>query len=87
MKAEGAKHLSEALKANSSLKELKCAASPPESCSQQPLTPRLRLPRSLWNNSIGAEGAKHLSEALKTNSTLKDLKCAAPARNPAVSSR
>ena len=28
-------------------------------------------------NRIGAEGAKHLAEALKTNATLKDLGCAA----------
>ena len=29
--------------------------------------------RSLYENSIGAEGAKHISEALKTNSTLQTL--------------
>ena len=35
------------------------------------------LARSLNRNSIGAEGAKHVSEALKTNSTLQTLGYAA----------
>jgi hypothetical protein len=32
---------------------------------------------SLWGNRMGAEGAKHLSEALKANSTLQMLEYAA----------
>ena len=44
------------------------------------LTPRSRRVRSLVYNSIGAEGAASIAEALKTNSALKDLKCAARAR-------
>ena len=39
--AEGAKHLSEALKTNSTLKELKYAASHPLPYRQHPLTPGL----------------------------------------------
>ena len=35
------------------------------------------LARSLWGNSVGPEGAKALSEALKVNKTLETLKYAA----------
>ena len=45
----------------------------------------LGLVRSLYYNELGAEGAKHLSEALKMNSTLKDLKYAQPELQPTVS--
>ena len=37
---------------------------------------------SLYNNSIGAKGAESLAEALKTNSTLQTLECAATCSNP-----
>ena len=36
------------------------------------------LARSLWNNSVGPEGAKALGEALKVNKTLQVLEYAAP---------
>ena len=31
-------------------------------------------PYSLWNNNIGADGARALGDALKTNTTLTSLK-------------
>ena len=40
------------------------------------------LVHSLWNNSVGPEGARALSEALKTNSSLKALKYAASCSLP-----
>ena len=39
----------------------------------------------MWDNAIGAEGAMHISEALKTNSTLQTLKYAAARHFPTVS--
>ena len=45
---------------------------------QQPLTPRSHsLPRSLYTNQIGDEGAKAIGEALKQNSGLAKLEYAA----------
>ena len=35
------------------------------------------LIRSLFCNGLGAEGASYLSEALKVNTSLEELKCAA----------
>jgi hypothetical protein len=37
----------------------------------------LHLDHSLGSNWMGSEGANHLSEALKVNTTIKDLKYAA----------
>ena len=37
--------------------------------------------RSLRGNDLGPAGAEHLSGALKINTTLKDLKCAASSQN------
>ena len=37
---------------------------------------------SLAANQIGAEGAQHLAEALKVNTSLKELKCAACCPRP-----
>ena len=48
----------------------------PLTFSQNPLTV-LHLDHSLEENWLGPEGAKHLSEALKVNTTIKDLKYAA----------
>lgn len=42
---------------------------------------RLASARSLWNNSVGPEGAKALGEALKSNSALKDLNVAGSSIN------
>jgi len=43
--------------------------------------PKSKLAKlKLLTNSVGPEGAKHLTEALKSNSTLKALECAAPSR-------
>ena len=39
----------------------------------------------LYNNSIGAEGAKHLAEGLKTNKALTSLKYAAARPESTVS--
>ena len=36
-----------------------------------------RLGHRLGHNELGPEGAKHISEALKTNSALQTLECAA----------
>ena len=74
---EGAKHISEALKTNSALQMLKCAAPRSFPCCQEPLILGCARARSLRENGLGAKGAKHISEALKTNSALKELLCAA----------
>ena len=79
---DGADALAEALKMNTALQTLKYAASPSFSCCQQPLTLNLTVVCSLFNNSVGPEGAESLGEALKTNSTLKELKYAPPACLP-----
>ena len=77
IKDEGAKHISEALKTNSTLATLRYVAAHLVPYCQYPLTcafcSRSTLARSMRVNSIGPEGAKHISEALKTNSTLQTL--------------
>ena len=52
---------------------------------QDALTLHLTLDCSLYANGIGSEGAKALSEALKTNSTLQTLGYAAHVHLPTVS--
>ena len=62
----------------------------PAPCSdcQQPLTIRIdSRSHSLGYNNLKAEGAAHVMEALKTNSTLQILKYAPHTRIPTVSSR
>ena len=78
----GAEALAEALKMNTTLQTLKYAAPHPCPCCQQPLTLNLTVVFSLFNNLVGPEGAESLGEALKTNSTLKELKYAPPACLP-----
>eukprot|EP00962_Isochrysis_galbana_P031042 scaffold10094_cov128-Isochrysis_galbana.AAC.3 len=83
---QGAQHIGEGLKNNKALTTLKCAlASPPSQfrmcllCCQQGLTVcgcSLFGPRSLFNNNIGAEGARCIGEALKMNTALTTLECA-----------
>ena len=54
---------------------------------QQPLTHTVRaLTRSLYYNSIGAEGAMHLAEGLKENKALTSLKYATERSKKTVSS-
>ena len=49
---------------------------------QQPLTPNPACVRSLRNNQLDAEAAKYLSEGLKENTALKELKYAATHLDP-----
>ena len=44
------------------------------------------LPRSMWECSIGGQGAKYLSKGLAKNEGLTSLKCAASHPTPAVTS-
>ena len=71
---EGAKALGEALKTNKALTSLKCATPHPFRYCQQPLTTALSHVGSLFRNDLGPTGAAALGEALKTNSTLENLK-------------
>ena len=68
------------LRKNSALVQLKYADALPDSYCQQPLTLLFasysHLVHSLYGNSVSAEGAKYLSEALATNQSLTSLKCA-----------
>ena len=59
---------------NTTLKELKYAAHHSLPCRQHPLTIAWPCLASLQRNDIGPEGGKALGEALKTNSTLENLK-------------
>jgi hypothetical protein len=88
----GAQRIGEALKINKALTSLKYASrirtTPNQMrslcCQQGALTVcgcSLFGPRSLSENEIGDEGAKHISEALKMNTALTSLKCA-PASLP-----
>jgi hypothetical protein len=82
--AEGAKHIGEALKINKALTSLKCAPALPlhkskSACfvvSRGALARECSLfgPRSLLGNCIGAEGVKHIGDALKMNKALTSLK-------------
>ena len=47
-----------------------------------PFSPCLRRVRSLSVNSLGPEGGMALAEALKSNTTLKELQSAALPSNP-----
>ena len=91
---EGGMALAEALKSNTTLKELKSAALPsnplahtfkPHStyvlctCS---FSPCLCGVRRLRDNELGPEGGMALAEALKSNTTLKELESAALPSNP-----
>ena len=80
LKDEGAGYVAEALKINTTLKELKYAAAHPPHYCQQPLTPDqhspLLLAHSLVRNEIQDAGAKALGEALTTNKSLTSLEYA-----------
>ena len=87
---KGAEALGEALKTNSTLQTLKCAATcsnPSSVLSAASDAACSTLLRSLEENNLQAEGAKHVSEALKVNTTLQTLEYAAAPPFPAVSSR
>ena len=86
---EGAKAIGEALLVNKSLTSIEYAtpleapaailsAAPDTSGPASMLSACLSacLLGSLYYNGIGDEGAKHLSEGLKSNSTLRELECA-----------
>ena len=78
--AKAAEHLAAGLKENKALTSLGCVATrrmadcPPSIAAD---TRIFTLARSLDSNELGPEGAKHISKALKTNSALKELQCAA----------
>ena len=91
MDAEGAGYLSDALKVNMTLKSLKCAATLYCVCvcvcvckgfqkRQRPLTLRgCAFICSLDHNFVRAEGAGYISDMLKVNSALKELRLASHA--------
>ena len=78
LKDEGAGYVAEALKINTTLKELRYAAAHPPHYCQQPLTPDQYSPllpaHSLKRNQIQVQGAEALGEALTTNKSLTSLK-------------
>jgi hypothetical protein len=85
---KGAEALAEALKTNSALQTLEYGAAPPlPKLSAASDAACSTLLRSLEDNNLQAEGAKHVSEALKVNTTLQTLEYAAAPPFPAVSSR
>ena len=76
--ADGIIAISEMLKVNSTLQSIRCAF-----CArflakrQQPVTNLcLTLVRSMHDNNMGAEGAKHFADALVVNQSITSLKCA-----------
>ncbi|KAL1512428.1 hypothetical protein AB1Y20_005683 [Prymnesium parvum] len=77
--AEGAAHIAEALKTNATLTSLHLDGAPPLRRRDRHAThpTALRhcpaLPLSHTQNNIGAEGAAHIAEALKTNTSLTSL--------------
>jgi hypothetical protein len=91
---EGGMALAEALKSNTTLTELRSAALPsnppahalrPHSMDARctgPLHVFLRRLRSLGGNDLGPEGGMALAEALKSNTTLTELRSAALPSNP-----
>ena len=68
---EGARHLAEALKVNSSLQTLQYVKTQLTDQSSRALLRHCQ--RSLSCCGIGAEGVRHLAEALKSNCTLQML--------------
>ena len=85
----GVLQLAESLKVNSSLTSLSYV--PPSLNSspkrQQPLTPGLTLICRLCTNFLEAKGAKHVADAIATNTTLKELEYALRTPSLAVNSR
>ncbi|KAL1520434.1 hypothetical protein AB1Y20_022017 [Prymnesium parvum] len=81
--AEGAAHIAEALKTNATLTSFNLKSAPPLRRRDRHATyptarrPCLALPLSHTLINIGAEGAAHIAEALKTNATLTSLDLAA----------
>ena len=73
LKDEGAKHLSEALKTNSTLRELEYAASHPFPYCQHPLTLTHVLLLSVGFNDIIGDGAEHLAKVVLEHTTLTDF--------------
>ena len=85
--AEGAKAIGRALAANQSLTFLEYAIACPFPYRQGPLTPLYPPTCSLVDNSLGAEGAKYISNSLAVNKTVKKLKYAACRPFPTVRAR
>ena len=71
--AEGARALSEALKTNTTLQSLNLGCEQEESEEDGWIADIANNKHQQAGNGIGAEGARALSEALKTNTTLKSL--------------
>ena len=92
---KGGMALAEALKSNTTLKELESAAlrsNPPAHafihrsmhprCTRSFSHPSFCRVRRLYDNNLGDEGAMALAEALKSNTTLEYLESAALPSNP-----
>jgi hypothetical protein len=81
--SEGAKHIGEALKINQNLTHLECARCQAPMLPNvlalfsvgalAPIAPPCLVLTDLRNNDIGAEGTKHISEALNSNKALTTL--------------
>jgi hypothetical protein len=86
--SEGAEHICEALKINKALTDLWCVLPPHDTLPRTTATRCARFvvctgagsrdcslfgPCRLADDKIGAEGAKHIGEALEINKTLTDL--------------
>ena len=75
--AKAAKHISEALKTNSVIKDLECADTHPLLCCQDADTRNAPLARSLDSNKLEVKGAQIMADLLMTNTTITTLGCAA----------
>lgn len=81
----GAEHIGKALQINTALTTLKCALASPQSQHALALLSARGADvrdcswfdhRRLRGNKIGEEGAQHIGEAFKENTTLTTLECA-----------
>ena len=71
--SEGVRALSEALKANTTLQSCNLWSEQEESDNDGSIAGIANNKQQQVDNYIGAEGARELSEALKTNTTLQSL--------------
>ena len=74
--AEGARALSDALKTNTTLQSLNLGGEQEESEEDGWIADIVYNKHQKADNGVGAEGARALSEALKTNTTLQSLNLA-----------
>ena len=80
--------MADLLKTNTTLTTVEYAASCPSPCCQHPLTRPFvhsTLLCSIGGNNLKVEGAAHVAEALKTNTTLTSVEYAPLALLPTVS--